>query len=258
MARKKDKPSPDKDAPAPENAPAPKDKPSPDKDTPVPENTPAPEEATPVSSDAAETPLSQETLPPAFSASLKSKKEKKSSGMSMGGLLLPLAVLFIGGAGAGGFYLYQEQIKFQNETLARISQLETQLSALDTEADQTRQNKLSLDTLNQELQQHKTDIDATLKAHQSSLTTLDEDVLRLKEKVAAQAPLAPVVEGTAEAPGLPIVPLPPETRDNDRPESELQEDSPGESTSKDDSKPFLDWMENFFGAIWDWLAGLFS
>ena len=235
------------------------DHPSPDKDAPAPENAPAPEEAAPVASEATEAPLSPETLPPAFPASRKSEKEKKSSGM--GGMLLLLAVLFIGGAGAGGFYLYQEQIRFQNETLARVSQLETQLSALDTEADQTRQNKLTLESLSQELQQHKTDIDATLKAHQSSLTTLDEDVLRLKEQVAAkaaQALPAPVVEGIDGGPGLPIFPPSPETRDNDGPKSELQEDSPGEPTSKDDSKPFLDWMENFFGAIWDWFAGLFS
>ena len=235
------------------------DSPSPDKDTPAPENAPAPEEAAPVASEATEAPLSPETLPPAFPASRKSEKEKKSSGM--GGMLLLLAVLFIGGAGAGGFYLYQEQIRFQNETLARVSQLETQLSALDTEADQTRQNKLSLDTLNQELQQHKTDIDAILKAHQSSLATLDEDVLRLKEKVAAaasQTQPAPMIEGIDGAPGLPVFPATPETRDNDRPEPELQEDSPEQSTPKDDSKPFLDWMENFFGAIWDWFAGLFS
>lgn len=235
------------------------DNPSPDKDAPAPENAPAPEEAAPVPSEATEAPLSSETLPPAFSNSRKSEKEKKSFGM--GGMLLLLAVLLIGGAGAGGFYLYQEQIKFQNETLARVSQLETQLSELDTEADQTRQNKLSLDTLNQELQQHKTDMDVTLKAHQSSLTTLDEDVLRLTEKIAAEASQtlpAPVVEGIDGTPGLPISPPTPETRDNDRPESELQEDLPEQSTSQDDSKPFLDWMENFFGAIWDWFAGLFN
>ncbi len=235
------------------------DNPSPDKDAPAPESAPAPEETAPVSSEATEALLSSETLPPAFSTPRKSEKEKKSFGM--GGMLLLLAVLLIGGAGAGGFYLYQEQIKFQNETLARVSQLETQLSELDTEADQTRQNKLSLDTLNQELQQHKKDMDVTLKAHQSSLTTLDEDVLRLTEKIAAEASQtlpAPVVEGIDGTPGLPISPPTPETRDNDRPESELQEDLPEQSTSQDDSKPFLDWMENFFGAIWDWFAGLFS
>ncbi len=88
MARKKDKPSPDKDAPAPES-------------TPAPENAPAPEEAAPVASEATEAPLSPETLPPAFSTSRKSEKEKKSFGM--GPMLLLLAVLFIGGTGAGVF-----------------------------------------------------------------------------------------------------------------------------------------------------------
>ena len=237
------------------------DNPSPNKDAPAPENAPAPEEAAPTPAETPEAALSPETLPPALASPSKIKKEKKFSGM--GGTLFLLALLITGGAGAGGFYLYQEQIKFQNETLARISQLEAQLSALDTEADQTRQNQQVLDTLSQDLQQHKMDIDATLKAHQNSLVTLDEDVLRLKEKVAAQAaaapaPLAPVIEGLAEAPGLPTVPPPPETRDKDHPESTTQEEPSQKTQPEDQSKPFLDWMENFFAAIWDWFASLFS
>ncbi len=232
------------------------DNPSPDMDAPAPDNTPVPEEAAPTPEATPEAALSQETLPPALSPARKSEKAKKFSGM--GGTLLLLALLITGGAGAGGFYLYQEQIQFQNETLARISQLEAQLSALDTEADQTRQNQQLLDSLSQDLQQHKTDIDATLTAHQNSLATLDEDVLRLKEKVAAQAPPAPVIEGLAEAPGLPTVPPPGETRDKDLPESKLQEEPSQKTQPEDQSKPFLDWMENFFAAIWDWFAGLFS
>jgi len=232
------------------------DNPSPDMDAPAPENTPVPEEAAPTPEETPEAALSQETPPPAPSPARTSKKEKKFFGM--GGTLLLLALLITGGAGAGGFYLYQEQIQFQNETLARISQLEAQLGALDTEADQTRQNQQLLDTLNQDLQQHKMDIDATLKAHQNSLATLDEDVLRLKDKVAAPALPAPVIEGIAEAPGLPTVPPPPESRDKDLPESQPQEEPSQKTQPEDQSKPFLDWMENFFAAIWDWFAGLFS
>ena len=236
------------------------DSPSPDMDPPAPEKTPAPEEAAPTPEETPETALSQETLPPALSPARKSNKEKKFSGM--GGTLFLLALLITGGAGAGGFYLYQEQIQFQNETLARISQLEAQLSALDTEADQTRQNQQLLDALSQDLQQHKTDIDTTLKAHQNSLATLDEDILRLKEKVAAQAQAAPAlpvpgIEGTSEAPGLLTVPPPPETRDKDHPESKPQEEPSQKTQPEDQSKPFLDWMENFFAAIWDWFASLF-
>lgn len=232
------------------------DNPSPDMDAPAPENTPVPEEAAPTPEETPEAALSQETPPPAPSPASTSKKEKKFFGM--GGTLLLLALLITGGAGAGGFYLYQEQIQFQNETLARISQLEAQLGALDTEADQTRQNQQLLDTLNQDLQQHKMDIDATLKAHQNSLATLDEDVLRLKEKVATPALPAPVIEGIAETPGLPTVPPPPETRDKDLPEFKSQEEPSQKTQPEDQSKPFLDWMENFFAAIWDWFAGLFS
>ena len=129
---------------------------------------------------------------------------------------------------------------------------------MDTEAEQTRKNQQTLEALNQDLQQHKTDISATLKAHQNSLSTLDEDVLRLKEKVAEKtgAPVtpAPMIEGISEVPGMLTVPSPPETRDEDLPDTESQE----EGQPEDESKEFLDWMENFFSAIWDWFAGLFK
>lgn len=215
----------------------------------------ASEEMPPLPEAAAEAPLPPATLPPELAPSRKDKKEKKSFGL--GGLIFLLALVIAGGAGAGGFYLYQEQTQFQNETLARISELEGQLNALDTEAEQTRKNQQTLEALNQDLQQHKTDISATLKSHQNSLSTLDEDVLRLKEKVAEKtgAPMmpAPMMEGISEVPGMLTVPSPPETRDEDIPDTESQEEG-----QPDESKEFLDWMENFFSAIWDWFAGLFK
>lgn len=222
----------------------------PDKDSkePASEETPPP----PLPEAAPEAPLPAETLPPELAPSRKGKKEKKSFGL--GGLIFLLVLIIAGGAGAGGFYLYQEQTQFQNEMLARISELEDQLDTLDTEADQTRKNQQALDSLNQDLQQHKTDISGILKAHQNSLSTLDEDVLRLKEKVAekTEAPITP--SPMLDVLGLPAVPSPPETRDEDLADAEPQEEGqPG-----DESKEFLNWMENFFSAIWDWFAGLFK
>ena len=197
----------------------------------------------------------KEPPPPALAPSHKSKKEKKSS--NLWGVIIFFFLIIAAGVGAGGFYLYQEQMKFQNETLAKLTQLETQLNALDTEADQARQNKQSLDTLNQELQQFKTEMDTTLKAHQSSLATLDEDVMRLKEKTETpvETPLAssPVKDEIS----VQTEPLP----------GELFPESPKEEASKDTelgedpdhkSQKFVEWMENFFAAIWNWFAGLFS
>ncbi len=226
--------------------------PKPEKDSS--KSDPVSEEVTP----SAEEPgvdASKESLPSTLTSTPKPKKEKSSSGVW--GILFFFFLIVAGGIGAGGYYLYQEQMKFQNETLAKLSQLETQLSTLDTEADQARQNKQSIDTLNQELQQFKTEMDTTLKAHQSTLSTLDEDVMRLKEKIespaetpSAQPPL--INEPTTEAGPLPGEVLPEITDEGPSEEPEMEEDP------EQESQKFIEWMENFFAAIWNWFAGLFS
>ena len=198
----------------------------------------------------------KESIPPALTPSLKTKQEKKSSGLL--GVVVFLFLIIAGGLGAGGYYLYQEQMKLHNQNLAKLSQLEAQLSALDTEADLTRQNKQSLDNLNQELQQFKIEMDSTLKAHQSSLSTLDEDVMRLKEKVAVPAQTPSAQPLTPEETGTKVEPLPgevlPEIRDEESsPSVEAEESDP-----KQESQKFVEWMENFFAAIWNWFAGLFK
>ena len=161
-------------------------KPKSEKDSAKPDPTP---EATTLPTEEPEVVLSKESFPPTLTSSLKPEKEKKSSGLW--GIFLFFFLIIAGGIGAGGYYLYQEQMKFQNETFAKFSQLETQLSELDTEADQARQNQQAIDAANQELQQFKTEVDITLKSHQNALTTLDEDVLRLKEKVIPPAEASP-------------------------------------------------------------------
>jgi TolA-binding protein len=218
-----------------------------EKDSAKPES--APKEVAP----AAEEP---EVTPPALAPSLKPKKEKKSS--NLWGVIIFFFLIIAGGIGAGGFYLYQEQMKFRNETLAKLSQLEGQLNALDTEADQARQNKQSLDTLNQELQQFKTEMDTTLKTHQSSLATLDEDVMRLKEKVETPVEATPASPLIKDEVGTQPESIPGELF----PESTDEEISEGTEAEEDDpdheSQKFVEWMENFFAAIWNWFAGLFS
>ena len=197
-----------------------------------------------------------EVIPPALAPSHKPKKEKKSS--NLWGVIIFFFLIIAGGIGAGGFYLYQEQMNFQNETLAKLTQLETQLNALDTEADQARQNKQSLDALNQELQQFKTEMDTTLKTHQSSLSTLDEDVMRLKEKVEIPVEATPTPPSTknevSTQPELLPGELFPENPNEDASENtEVEQDD-----SDQESQKFVEWMENFFTAIWNWFAGLFS
>jgi hypothetical protein len=196
---------------------------------------------------------SEESLPSALAPSLAPKEEKKSSGIW--GIVIFFFLITAGGIGAGGYYLYQEQMKFQNETFAKFSQLESQLSALDTEADQARQNQQSIDALNQEVQQFKTEIDNTLKSHQNALTTLDEDVMRLKEKVIppTEAPLANI-EGINTEAG----PLPEELFPENQDEETLEDTEAEEDDSSHESQKFVEWMENFFAAIWNWFSGLFG
>ena len=186
----------------------------------------------------------------------KPKKERRSSGLW--GPLLFLFLLLAGGIGAGGFFLYQEQMKFQEETRAKLAQLQDQLTTMDTEADLTRKNQQSIDALNQELQQFKTQMSATVKAHQNSLTTLDEDVLRLKEKVekvpaVPPAPEPMIGDDLATAPTDKIAP-PPETRDEDNGEGPVE----GQDKRSRDTQKFMEWMKNMFSAIWDWFTGLFN
>ena len=228
-------------------------KPKPEKDSSKPD--PAPEE-TKLPAEEPEVVLPEESLPSTLAPSLTPKKEKKSSGIW--GIVFFFFLIVAGGIGAGGYYLYQEQMKFQNETFAKFSQLEAQLSALDTEADQARQNQQSIDALNQEIQQFKTEIDITLKSHQNSLITLDEDVMRLKEKVIppAEAPPAPLSitdEAGTEAGPAPEVLLPEGQDEEVLEDTEIEEDD-----SSHESQRFVEWMENFFAAIWNWFAGLFS
>ena len=225
--------------------------PNPEKDSVKPDS--APEEATRPTEEP-EVVLPEETFPPALSPSLKPKREKKSSGLW--GILFFFFLIIAGSIGAGGYFLYQEQIKFQNETFAKFSQLETQLSALDTEADQARQNKQSIDTLNQDLQKFKTELDATLKSHQSALSTLDEDVMRLKEKTVAPAETSPAPTSIIEDMNTEVGPGPGELFPDD-PNEEVLENAE-EDDSNHESQKFIEWMENFFAAIWNWFAGLFN
>lgn len=194
--------------------------------------------------------------PRTFGLSRKPKKEKKSSGLW--GVLFFFLLIVAGGVAGGGYYLYQEQIKFQNETLAKFSQQEADLTALDTEADLTRQNQQSIDALNQDLKQFKTHMTATLKAHQNSLTTLDEDVLRIKEKFEKKTEAPPVPASLIE--GVDLTPAPiPEEAPPESPDQDLPADDPiEEDESDDETQRFMDWMGNFFSAIWNWFAGLFS
>ena len=228
-------------------------KPKSEKDSAKPDS--APEEATRPTEEP-EVVLSEESIPSTLAPSLTPKKEKKSSGIW--GIAFFFFLIIAGGIGAGGYYLYQEQMKFQNETLARLSQLEGQLSALDTEADQARQNQQSIDALNQEIQQFKTEIDITLKSHQNSLITLDEDVMRLKDKVIPPTEAPPAPLSITDEAGTEAGPAPEELLPEGQGEEVLEDTEVEEDDSSHESQRFVEWMENFFAAIWNWFAGLFS
>ena len=229
------------------------DKPKPEKDSA--KTDPAPKKSNPSVKESEIIPP-EESFPSALAPSVKPKKENQSS--SLWGILFFFFLILAGGIGAGGYYLYQEQVKFQNEAFAKLSQLEGQLSALDTEADQARQNKQSIDTLNQGLEQFKTDMDTTLKAHQRSLATLDEDVMRLKEKVNAPGEVTATSPSVADEINTGTeAPIPGELF-TENPDEVPLEDTESEKDPDHESQKFVEWMENFFSAIWNWFAGLFS
>ena len=222
--------------------------PNPDKDS-------VPKGATPPTEEP-EVVLPEESFPPALAPSLKPKKEKKSSGIW--GILFFFLLIIAGSIGAGGYYMYQEQMKFQNETFAKLSQLEFQLSELDTEADQARQNKQSIDTLSQEVQQFKTEIDVVLKSHQNALTTLDEDMMRLKEKATLPVEVPLVPSSSTNEVDIETGPVPGGLFQDSQDEAPLNDFEDEEDDSNQESQKFIAWMENFFNAIWNWFSGLFK
>jgi hypothetical protein len=100
-------------------------------------------------------------------------------------------------------------------------------------------------------------MDTTLKTHQSSLATLDEDVMRLKEKVETPVEAAP--ESTPAQDEVSPKPEPtPSEPFPETPKAETLENTESEEGPKQESQKFVEWMENFFSAIWKWFAGLFS
>jgi len=242
LASKGKNPKPEKDKTA-----------TPEKDAVKPD--PAPKKAAPPAEKPEAVP-SGESLHPTLAPSPKPKKDKNFSGLW--GILLLFFLVLAGGIGGGGYYLYQVQKKFENEALAKLAQLEAQLSALDTEADQARQNKQSIDAVNQELQQFKTEMNATLKTHQSSLATLDEDVMRLKEKVDRPAGGSPMPSSSMDGTGAKPELLPGELLQESLDAAVPEDAEDKKDDAEQESKNFIDWMENFFAAIWHWIVGLFK
>jgi hypothetical protein len=82
--------------------------------------------------------------------------------------------------------------------------------------------------------------------------------MRLKEKVKspAETPPAPlsVVEGIDTEAG----PVPGELFPDNQDDGALEDTEAEEDDSSHESQKFVEWMENFFAAIWNWFAGLFS
>ena len=129
---------------------------------------------------------------------------------------------------------------------------------VQAEADQARQNKQSIDTLSQEVQQFKTELDIVLKSHQNALTTLDEDMMRLKEKAAIPVEVPPVPYSSTNEADFETGPVPGGLFPDSQDEAPLNDLEDEEDDSNQESQKFIAWMENFFNAIWNWFSGLFN
>jgi len=152
-----------------------------------PEETSASEETTENDSDAPVEDIGEPPVPeaetiyePPVKPSFEMPEPSKNSG---GGLTQWILLILIAILGTGGFFFYQEQNKFQQSVLERLTQLETQVNSLQSNQDLSRSNADQLESLNRGVASLKNQVNQTLQGHQSSLSMLDEDIVRLKDEL---------------------------------------------------------------------------
>jgi len=96
--------------------------------------------------------------------------------------LLLILVLAAGGGG-GGYWVYEEQKKLHQEVQAGFNQMASRLDTVEADMQRLQNNQQELETFNRSLQGHQSEVAEAFQSHQNSLSTLDEDVIRLKEEL---------------------------------------------------------------------------
>ncbi|TDJ59077.1 MAG: hypothetical protein E2O41_04925 [Nitrospina sp.] len=99
---------------------------------------------------------------------------------SLAPLLLILVLATVGG---GAYWIHGEQKNLRQEVQVGFNQMTSRLDTVEADLQRLQQNQQQLATFNSSLQGHQSEVAETFKSHQNSLSTLDEDVIRLTEEL---------------------------------------------------------------------------
>lgn len=94
-----------------------------------------------------------------------------------------LLILVLAAVGGGGYWIHGEQKNLRQEVQAGFNQMTSRLDTVEADLQRLQQNQQQLATFNSSLQGHQSEVAETFKSHQNSLSTLDEDVIRLTEEL---------------------------------------------------------------------------
>jgi len=94
-----------------------------------------------------------------------------------------LLILVLAAVGGGGYWIYGEQKNLRQEVQAGFNQMTSRLDTVEADLQRLQQNQQQLATFNSSLQGHQSEVAETFKSHQNSLSSLDEDVIRLTEEL---------------------------------------------------------------------------
>ena len=110
--------------------------------------------------------------------------EEASPGSKSSSLFIPLLlVLVLGTVGGGGYWIYGEQKKLHLEVEAGFNQITSRLNTLEADLQGLQKSQQRVEASSQSIEAYKSEVAQTFQAQQNSLSTLDEDVLRLKESL---------------------------------------------------------------------------
>ena len=94
-----------------------------------------------------------------------------------------LLILVLAAVGGGGYWIHKEQTKLHQEVQTGFNQMASRLDTVEADMQRLQNNQQQLATFNRSLQDYQSEAAETFQSQQNSLSTLDEDVIRLKEEL---------------------------------------------------------------------------
>ena len=142
-----------------------------------------------------------EESPPAENLATKTAWPESSPAAKSSFSFMPLLlILVLGAAGGGSFWIYEGQKKLHQEVQAGFNQMTSRLDNVEADMQRLQKNQQQLETSSRAFQAHQSEVAETFKSHENSMSTLDEDVVRLKEELNHLAKAQAAIPETGAAP----------------------------------------------------------